>query len=58
MNLDNFGVAIRSGQHCTQPIMEKYNIPGTARVSLALYNTKEEIDICIEAIKKAKIMLS
>tara|TARA_B100000902_G_scaffold125654_1_gene125320 strand:- start:14001 stop:15215 length:1215 start_codon:yes stop_codon:yes gene_type:complete len=58
MILDKFGVAIRTGHHCTQPIMEKYNIPGTARVSLALYNTKEEIDICIEAIKKAKIMLS
>jgi len=58
MILDKFGVAIRTGHHCTQPIMEKYNIPGTARISLALYNTKEEIDICIEAIKKAKIMLS
>ena len=58
MILDKFGVAIRTGHHCTQPIMEKFNIPGTARVSLALYNTKEEIDICIEAIKKAKIMLS
>ena len=58
MILDKFGVAIRTGHHCTQPIMEKFNIPGTARISLALYNTKEEIDICIEAIKKAKIMLS
>lgn len=56
--LDNFGVAIRTGSHCTQPIMERYNIPGTARISFALYNTEEEIDICIKAIKKAKIMLS
>ena len=56
--LDNFGVAIRTGSHCTQPIMERYKIPGTARISFALYNTEEEVDICIKAIKKAKIMLS
>tara|TARA_B100000900_G_scaffold409270_1_gene424892 strand:+ start:4065 stop:5279 length:1215 start_codon:yes stop_codon:yes gene_type:complete len=56
--LDKMGVAIRTGNHCTQPIMDKFNLPGTARVSLAVYNTKEEIDICMEAIKKAKKMLS
>tara|TARA_B100002052_G_scaffold43020_1_gene35801 strand:- start:442697 stop:443911 length:1215 start_codon:yes stop_codon:yes gene_type:complete len=56
--LDKMGVAIRTGNHCTQPIMDKFNLPGTARVSLAVYNTKEEIDICIDAIKKAKKMLS
>ena len=56
--LDKMGVAIRTGNHCTQPIMDKFNLPGTARVSLAVYNTKEEIDICINAIKKAKKMLS
>ena len=55
--LDKLGVAIRTGHHCTQPIMERYNIPGTARISFAIYNTKEEIDICIRAIKKAKNML-
>jgi len=38
--------------------MERFNIPGTARISLAVYNTKEEIDICISALKKAKMMLS
>ena len=55
--LDKMGVAIRTGHHCTQPIMKKFNISGTARISLAVYNTKEEIDICINAIKKAKDML-
>ena len=56
--VDKLGVALRTGHHCTQPIMERYNIPGTARISFAIYNTKEEIDICINAIKKAKQMLS
>jgi len=56
--VDKLGIAIRTGHHCTQPIMERFNIPGTARISLAVYNTKEEIDICINAIKKAKQMLS
>ena len=56
--LDKMGIAIRTGHHCAQPIMEKFNVPGTARISLAIYNTKEEIDICMNAIKKAKKMLS
>ena len=56
--VDKLGIAIRTGHHCTQPIMERFNIPGTARISLAVYNTKEEIDICINAIIKAKQMLS
>jgi cysteine desulfurase / selenocysteine lyase len=58
MIVDKIGIAIRTGHHCTQPIMERFNIPGTARISLAVYNTKEEIDICINALKKAKMMLS
>jgi cysteine desulfurase/selenocysteine lyase len=58
MIVDKMGVAIRTGHHCTQPIMERFNIPGTARISLAVYNTKDEIDVCIKAIKKAKMMLS
>jgi len=58
MIIDKMGIAIRTGHHCTQPIMERFNIPGTARISLAVYNTKDEIDICIKAIKKAKMMLS
>jgi len=58
MIVDKMGVAIRTGHHCTQPIMQKFNIPGTARISLAVYNTKAEVDVCINAIKKAKQMLS
>ena len=56
--VDKMGIAIRTGHHCTQPIMTRYNIPGTARVSLAIYNTKAEVDSCIHAIKKAQEMLS
>ena len=56
--IDKLGVAIRTGHHCTQPIMDRFNIPGTARISLAVYNTRQEIDVCINAIKKAKLMLS
>ena len=55
--IDKLGVAIRTGHHCTQPLMERFKIPGTARISFAVYNTIEEIDICMEAIKKAKSML-
>ena len=58
MILDKLGVAIRTGHHCTQPVMNYYKIPGTTRISLAVYNTKEEINLCIKAIKKAQIMLS
>ena len=58
MIVDKMGVAIRTGHHCTQPIMQKFNIPGTARISIAVYNTKAEVDVCINAIKKAKQMLS
>ncbi|MBL4607420.1 MAG: cysteine desulfurase [Pseudomonadales bacterium] len=56
--VDKLGVAVRTGHHCAQPIMEFYKIPGTVRASFAFYNTKKEIDIFIEAIKKAKMMLS
>ncbi|APG65606.1 cysteine sulfinate desulfinase [Tenacibaculum todarodis] len=56
--LDKLGVAVRTGHHCAQPIMEFYKIPGTVRASFAFYNTREEIDVMIEAIKKAKMMLS
>ena len=56
--LDKFGVAVRTGQHCAQPIMDHFNIPGTVRVSLSFINTFEEIDILQEAIIKAKSMLS
>ena len=56
--LDKMGIAIRTGHHCAQPIMEHYKIPGTARMSFAIYNTKQEIDSCITAIKKAQKMLT
>jgi len=56
--LDKMGVAVRTGHHCAQPIMDYYNIPGTVRASLAFYNTKEEIDTLVEGVKKAKKMLS
>ena len=58
MIVDKMGVAIRTGHHCTQPVMSRFNIPGTARISVAVYNTKDEIDVCVNAIKKAKVMLS
>ncbi len=56
--IDKLGIAVRTGHHCAQPIMDFYKIPGTIRASFAFYNTKEEIDIFVEAIKKAKMMLS
>lgn len=56
--IDKLGIAVRTGHHCAQPIMDYYKIPGTVRASFAFYNTKEEIDNFIEAVKKAKNMLS
>ncbi len=55
--LDHQGIAVRTGHHCAQPIMQKYQIPGTVRASFALYNTKEEIDAFIKALLQAKKML-
>ena len=54
--LDKLGVAIRTGHHCAQPVMARFGIPGTIRASFAVYNTKEEIDVFIAAIKRVKIM--
>ena len=56
--LDKLGIAVRTGHHCAQPIMDFYKIPGTIRASFSFYNTKEEIDILISALKKAILMLS
>ena len=56
--IDKLGIAVRTGHHCAQPIMNFFNIPGTIRASFAFYNTKEEIDIFAEAVKKAQMMLS
>ncbi|GGE38151.1 aminotransferase class V-fold PLP-dependent enzyme [Psychroflexus planctonicus] len=55
--LDKLGIAVRTGHHCAQPIMEYYKIPGTIRASFAFYNTKSEIDNFINALKKAQQML-
>ena len=55
--LDHQGVAVRTGHHCTQPIMTHFGIPGTVRASFALYNTFEEADMLVAAVEKAKNML-
>ena len=55
--LDKFGIAVRTGHHCAQPIMDYYQIPGTIRASFSFYNTKEEIDRMIEALHRAIQML-
>ena len=56
--LDQMGIAIRTGHHCTQPLMNFYKIPGTARASFAFYNTKEEIEIFVKSLKKVLKMLT
>lgn len=56
--LDKLGIAVRTGHHCAQPIMNFYKIPGTVRASLSFYNTKEEIDVLVKAVNRAKMMLS
>lgn len=56
--LDKFGVAIRTGHHCAQPLMERYDLVGTCRASFAFYNTKEEIDLFVKALKRCLMMLS
>ncbi len=55
--VDKMGIAVRTGHHCTQPVMDFFKIPGTVRASFAFYNTKEEIDALAEAVKKAQRML-
>lgn len=56
--IDKLGIAVRTGHHCAQPIMSYFCIPGTIRASFSFYNTKEEIDAMVEAVKKAQTMLS
>ncbi|ASO04962.1 aminotransferase class V-fold PLP-dependent enzyme [Arenibacter algicola] len=56
--LDKLGVAVRTGHHCAQPIMDFYKIPGTVRASFSFYNTKEEVDILVASVRRAKTMLS
>jgi len=54
--LDKFGIAVRTGNHCAQPVMDRLKIQGTMRASFAFYNTKEEVDMLLEALKKVKEM--
>jgi cysteine desulfurase / selenocysteine lyase len=56
--LDNSGIAVRTGHHCTEPLMACFGIPGTARASFAMYNTKQEVDKLIEGLHKAIKILS
>ncbi|MDT0555425.1 aminotransferase class V-fold PLP-dependent enzyme [Patiriisocius hiemis] len=56
--LDKMGIAVRTGHHCAQPIMDYFKIPGTVRASFAFYNTLEEVNRLVEGVKKAKMMLS
>lgn len=58
MILDKLGIAVRTGHHCAQPVMDAFCIPGTVRASLAIYNTKEDVDRLVDGVKKAKLMLS
>ncbi|MEL6182928.1 MAG: aminotransferase class V-fold PLP-dependent enzyme, partial [Myxococcota bacterium] len=52
--LDFEGVAVRAGHHCAQPLMERYGVPATTRASFGLYNTKEEVDTLVSALRKVK----
>lgn len=56
--IDQLGIAVRTGHHCTQPVMDHFGISGTVRASFAFYNTKEEVDRMVSAVKKARMMLS
>ena len=51
------GVAVRTGHHCAQPLMDRYGVPGMARASWAVYNTREEVDIFIDSLRKVAAML-
>ena len=55
--IDKMGVAVRTGHHCAEPVMTRFGIPGTVRASFALYNTMEEVDIFVNAVKRAAMML-
>jgi cysteine desulfurase/selenocysteine lyase len=56
--LDRLGVAVRTGHHCTMPLMERLGLPGTVRASMALYNTSDDVDQLLEAVAKAKQLLT
>ena len=56
--IDQMGIALRTGHHCAQPIMDKFHVPGTIRASFAMYNTMEEVDILVAALKKVQAIFS
>jgi cysteine desulfurase/selenocysteine lyase len=56
--LDRFGVAVRTGHHCTQPLMTRFGIPGTVRASFAMYNNRDDVDRLVEAVRAAHRMLT
>ncbi len=58
MILDKMGIAVRTGTHCAQPVMDRYGIDGTVRTSFCFYNTKEEIDVLVDGIEKVKSMFA
>ena len=55
--LDQMGIAVRTGHHCTQPVMDRYGIPGTVRASFAVYNTRAEVDVLVSALDRIMPML-
>ena len=55
--LDRLGIAVRTGHHCTQPLLKRYGLPGTIRASFAAYNTREDVDALVEGLRKVKRML-
>jgi cysteine desulfurase/selenocysteine lyase len=56
--IDKYGIAVRTGHHCAQPVMDNYGIPGTIRASFAMYNTRDEIDLLAEAVQQVIKMFS
>ena len=56
--LDQLGIAVRTGHHCAQPLMERFGIEGTVRASFAMYNTREEVDTFIRALRRVAAMLA
>ena len=52
--LDQEGIAIRTGHHCAQPVMQRFEVPATARASFALYNTREEVDVLVEGLQRVQ----
>ena len=55
--IDHYGIALRTGHHCAMPVMQFFNVPATARVSLGLYNTKAEVDVLVDALEQVRKML-